>query len=108
MRARDGSSQNELRSPRRSDRRWLDARAALGAGLLAAFVGAAAPACSGGDVGGTGGAGAGLSTGSGEPQKLEPASGGLRRVLAAQYVNSIRLIFGDAAAAVATPPTDAQ
>lgn len=35
-----------------------------------------------------------------------PGPGGLRRLTATQYVNTVRLLFGDAAAAAATPPAD--
>jgi hypothetical protein len=35
-----------------------------------------------------------------------PAPGGIRRLLARQYTNSVRLIFGDAAGAAAKPPKD--
>jgi hypothetical protein len=35
-----------------------------------------------------------------------PAPGGARRLTAAQYVNSVRLLFGEAAASAATPPED--
>jgi hypothetical protein len=35
-----------------------------------------------------------------------PAPGGIRRLLARQYINSVRLIFGEAAAAAALPPDD--
>ncbi|MEM6292064.1 MAG: DUF1592 domain-containing protein [Myxococcota bacterium] len=41
------------------------------------------------------------------PGDYEPAPVSLRRLLASQYVESIRLLLGDAAAAVANPPDDA-
>ncbi|HEY8375369.1 MAG TPA: DUF1592 domain-containing protein, partial [Nannocystis sp.] len=41
----------------------------------------------------------------GEPA-YEPAPGGMRRLLAHQYVNSIRYLLGDAAAAAAMPSVD--
>ena len=40
-------------------------------------------------------------------ESIVPAAGGLRRLRAAQYVNSVRLILGDIAAAAAAPPDDA-
>lgn len=42
-----------------------------------------------------------------EEEPIAPAPGGLRRLRAAQYVNSIRTIFGDVAASAAMPPNDA-
>lgn len=38
--------------------------------------------------------------------ELEPAPGGVRRLLARQYVESVRHMLGDEAAAAAKPPTD--
>jgi hypothetical protein len=69
---------------------------------VAAIVGVVAPACSddsdelfpsppGGTV----------------PENFEPAPGGLRRLLARQYVGSIRVLLGEAAALAAAPPPDA-
>ncbi len=55
-----------------------------------------------GGTGGTGGAG-GL-----EPEAITPFPGGIRRVVARQYIGSIRTLFGDKAAAVASPPADPQ
>src|SRR5688572_25246080 len=40
------------------------------------------------------------------PNNFTPAPGGARRLTVTQYVNSIRLLFGEAAAAAATPPED--
>lgn len=40
------------------------------------------------------------------PETFAPAPGGLRRLLAGEYVDSIRVLLGDAAAAAATPPPD--
>src|SRR4051794_39720313 len=59
---------------------------------------------------GSGGGGASTGTGGagGAEEKLAPAPGGLRRILARQYTSSIRLIFGDAAASEANPPVDPQ
>lgn len=43
----------------------------------------------------------------GEPEEaFDPAPGGLRRLLKHQYIESVRLLLGDAAAAAATPPED--
>lgn len=39
-------------------------------------------------------------------EELEPAPGGIRRLLARQYVESVRLLLGDEAAAAAKPPAD--
>jgi Protein of unknown function (DUF1592)/Protein of unknown function (DUF1588)/Protein of unknown function (DUF1595)/Protein of unknown function (DUF1587)/Protein of unknown function (DUF1585) len=44
-----------------------------------------------------------------EPVELAtaiPAPGGLRRLTTSQYVSTVRLLFGDGAAAAATPPAD--
>ena len=49
----------------------------------------------------------GSSDDGGEPPvDVDPASGGLRRLTASQYRESIRVLFGDAAAAAAQPPAD--
>jgi len=40
-------------------------------------------------------------------ESIVPAPGGLRRLRSAQYVNSVRLMLGDIAAASAAPPDDA-
>jgi hypothetical protein len=39
--------------------------------------------------------------------QIEPHPGGLRRILARQYVGSVRLVLGDFAAEKAAPPKDA-
>src|SRR5690606_31037595 len=49
------------------------------------------PSGQGGGAGGVGGAGQ-------ERLDFEPASGGVRRLLVRQYLNSVRVLFGDAAA----------
>lgn len=41
-----------------------------------------------------------------EEKPLVPAPGGARRLLSRQYIGSIRAVFGEGAAAVATPPKD--
>ncbi len=76
--------------------------------IAAAFAGLSATATAGGcsdDVtfpgDGEGGSGAGQV----EKQTI-PAPAGARRLLARQYINSVRVIFGDAAAAAAVPPID--
>lgn len=43
----------------------------------------------------------------GEIENFVPAPGGLRRVLSRQYVSSVRVLLGEAAAQAAAPPTDA-
>jgi hypothetical protein len=45
-------------------------------------------------------------TDTGEPQDVTPAPGGLRRLLAHQYVASVELLLGPEAAAAALPPLD--
>lgn len=88
--------------------------------LFTAVAGSAlTSACSGDigklpfDTGGAGGegAGAGGEGGSGgdpiENPQFAPAPGGIRRLLGRQYINSIRLVLGDAAASKAVPPVDA-
>ncbi len=42
-----------------------------------------------------------------EPTEITPAPGGIRRLTAEQYIGSVRMLLGDAAAAVASPPDDA-
>ncbi|MEZ4295770.1 MAG: DUF1592 domain-containing protein [Polyangiaceae bacterium] len=59
----------------------------------------------GGDTGGGGGTG---GTGGLDPQSITPAPGGARRMIARQYIGSIRTLLGDAAADAATPPVDPQ
>ena len=91
--------------------------------LFTALAGSAlTSACSGDigklpfDTGGSGGAGAGSGANGGnggsggdpiENPQFAPAPGGIRRLLGRQYVNSIRLVLGDAAASKALPPVDA-
>lgn len=84
---------------------------ALGLSLVLAF----APGCKGGegedggmdDVGeegdGTGDTG---DTGEDGGDDFTPPAGGMRRMLDYQYVNSIEMMFGPDAAAVAAPPKD--
>lgn len=43
----------------------------------------------------------------GEVKDFEPVPGGLRRVLGRQYVSSVRVLLGEAAAQAAQPPPDA-
>jgi hypothetical protein len=40
------------------------------------------------------------------PENFSPAPGGLRRLLGWQYVNSVRVLLGEAGAQAATPPPD--
>jgi len=83
------------------------------ASLITALSSAALlSACSGdiGDLpfGGSGGGGSGGGAG-GDPlenPQFAPAPGGIRRLLARQYINSIRVVLGDAAANNAAPPQD--
>ncbi|MEZ4296746.1 MAG: DUF1592 domain-containing protein [Polyangiaceae bacterium] len=64
------------------------------------------------DTGGAGGAGAGGPGGNGtggdpiDNPQFSPAPGGIRKLLARQYVNSIRVILGETAANSASPPED--
>lgn len=78
----------------------------FGAALVAALTGAIVSACGSDEtVGfpdGDGGEGGGVL---GNPD-FEPAPGGIRRLLASQYVRSVRHLLGDGAAQAATPPTD--
>ncbi|MFO0592860.1 MAG: DUF1592 domain-containing protein [Polyangiaceae bacterium] len=78
--------------------------------VLALAGGSVLSACSGDigklpfETGGSGGTG-------GSPDPVDnptfaPAPGGIRRLLARQYKNSIKMILGDAAAQAATPPED--
>lgn len=75
---------------------------------------ASASACSGADdnlgLSSSGDPSGSTSTSSGmaipPPEPLVPAPGGLRRLLSRQYVNSVREVFGDAAALAANPPPD--
>jgi hypothetical protein len=106
--AHDATPDGAARAPSR--RRF--ARLPWGPALAVALaLAAAAPACSGTIGGGVGQDTS--STGAGGPDDVEPdplvaAPGGMRRLVKSQYVGSIRAIFGDAAAAVAAPPDDAQ
>lgn len=67
----------------------------------------------GGTTGGSGGSGSGSEgsgsvddTGTGGGSDFQPAPGGLRKLLAREYVSTIELILGAEAAAAATPPPD--
>ncbi len=42
-----------------------------------------------------------------QPSEITPAPAGIRRLTAGQYVGSVRVLFGDAAADAALPPDDA-
>lgn len=89
----------------------------LGSVLVTTLAGSALiSACSGDigklpfDTGGSGGSGSGGSGTGGDPvdnPQFEPAPGGIRKLLARQYIRSIRLVLGDAAGAAALPPEDA-
>lgn len=68
---------------------------------LFAVAGCGDDSSASGGAGGEGGAG-----GAPVEEQIVPAPGGLRKLTSRQYVASIRVIFGDAAAAAATPPTD--
>jgi hypothetical protein len=57
--------------------------------------------------GGSGGGGSG-GGGDGDPRPITPAPGGARRIIARQYIASVRTLLGDAAAAAASPPADPQ
>jgi hypothetical protein len=61
-----------------------------------------------GTGGQTGTAGTGGGTGGSEPEPVTPAPGGARRIIARQYIASIRTLLGDVAAAAAKPPADPQ
>ncbi|MBK8251367.1 MAG: DUF1592 domain-containing protein [Polyangiaceae bacterium] len=88
--------------------------------LVTAFVGSAfTSGCSGDigklpfDTGGSAGAGVGggnVGGGAGgdpiENPQFAPAPGGIRKLLARQYINSVKLVLGDVAAANAAPPED--
>lgn len=92
----------------------------LGTALIITLAASALTSACSGDIGklpfdtGGGGSGAGDSGGSGgsggdpvnNPQ-FDPAPGGMRKLLARQYVNSIRLVLGDSAASKAVAPADA-
>lgn len=89
----------------------------LGTALITTLAGSALlSACSGDigklpfDTGGAGGDGGGGDGGAGgdpinNPQFV-PAPAGIRKLLARQYVNSIRQVLGDTAASKAVAPTD--
>jgi hypothetical protein len=88
-------------------RSYAAALIALSLGIL--------PACSGADDdlglpgignGNTTGEPTGSSTSNPTDDPLVPAPGGLRRLLARQYVSSVRSLFGDVAALAAKPPAD--
>jgi len=68
------------------------------------------PSGSGGSAGtGTAGTGGGTGgTGGSEEEPITPAPGGARRLVARQYVASIRTLLGESAAAAALPPQDPQ
>lgn len=82
----------------------------LTAALLASTTLLGAAAFSGCGDGATGEGAAGVGGGSKPPldQQIVPAPGGARRLRARQYVNSIRQVLGEKAAAAATPPKDLQ
>lgn len=78
-----------------------------GAGVLSACSGDIGNLPSGnGGAGGTGGDGAGGVPDPIDSPQFSPAPGGIRRLLARQYRNSIKIILGDAAAQAADPPED--
>lgn len=98
---------------------WCAKRRLLLPGVLGIF--SALPLVSGCDgtetlfpAGGSGGTGGETSGGSGggtggvAPESITPFAGGARRVIARQYVGSIRTLFGDQVAAAAVPPVDPQ
>jgi len=43
-----------------------------------------------------------------EPTAIDPAPGGVRKLLARQYIGSVKVLLGDVAAAAADPPEDSQ
>jgi hypothetical protein len=104
-------------SPRRADSgagRSLFRRGFAGIlGLLSA-VALAGPGCADdssalfGDSSGSGAAGGAGGAGGSEPEPITPAPGGARRIIARQYVESVRTLLGDAAAAAASAPADQQ
>ncbi|MSP25810.1 MAG: DUF1588 domain-containing protein [Myxococcales bacterium] len=81
--------------------------AAFGLGISVALVVALGgpTGCVNGDIGEFGSGG---GAGAAPPIEtvIEPGPGGIRRLLARQYLGSIRVVLGEAAAAVATPPKD--
>ncbi len=114
------------------DSRWLNVAYGLALGL--ALTGCSDPPASSGDTesGGTEGTGSSAgdgsdegstgstsiaddstgddessgSTGDSPPAEIVPPPGGVRRLLAPQYVRSVRLLLGDEAAEAAQPPED--
>jgi hypothetical protein len=64
------------------------------------------PGCSSDEVAFTSSAGVGGSTEIPLEERLTPAPGGARRLLARQYIASVRSVLGEAAASAASPPTD--
>jgi hypothetical protein len=92
----------------------------LGTALIIMLAGSALTSACSGDIGklpfdtggggGSSGGGPGGDAGAaGSPidnPQFEPAPGGMRKLLARQYVNSIRLVLGDTAASVAYAPKD--
>lgn len=84
-------------------RRWAASRAFAGTLCLSRLAVTGAAGCHSPETeepsGGQGGQG---------PQAITPAAGGARRLVARQYVASIRTLLGDAAAAAASPPPDPQ
>ncbi|HET6584376.1 MAG TPA: DUF1588 domain-containing protein [Nannocystaceae bacterium] len=82
---------------------------ALGLGLAACYSGTGArPDASGGilTIGDDGIDDVGDGDDDGGIEELEPAPGGIRRLLARQNVESVRSVLGDEAAAAAKPPAD--
>lgn len=98
-------------APSSSTPTWLKRPRALACG--AALAGLLAAACSdsvsfptggsGGTGGGSGGTGGGVA-----PPPFEPAAAGMRRLIGRQYIGTIKLLLGDAAAQVVAVPTDPQ
>jgi len=92
------------------------------AGCLSVLLAMALPGCKGDDVAdgsGSEGEGEGEGEGTGDTGGVEegetgeeggepyvPPPGGMRQILDYQYVNTVRYVFGDQAAAVAAPPAD--
>lgn len=105
-------------STRRADtglRRATAGRSLAGALWVMGLVPFGLAACDGGNEtlfptggGGTGGSGGTGGTGGLEPEAITPYPGGIRRLVARQYIGSIKTLLGDKAAAAATPPIDPQ
>ena len=103
-------------------RRWAATRSLAGTLCFSGLAALGTAACDGepqdlfptGGAGGEGGSGASTNTGGTggtggvEPQDITPVAGGARRIIARQYIGSIRTLLGDAAAAAALPPADPQ